>query len=287
VTYIHQVDIPDLPESYCEVAQPANLLHLTRYSIPVACLPLVYREGEGVWVYGGKSYTRLDSLIAALEKAVDTWPHWCRWAPHGPLPPGVLDTDLLVEALRRMTVFRPQPEELGVDFVVWSYTYDLTDFLRSEFVVYTRAKRTSEKWRELCPEGDPRACYPGAVGEILASLQAEGKTPAVDSILFGARFARPWGFPPVAHKTERGWTRVYYVLGHLLREAIPRIQMRGQSEWEIPRLDPAPLDVQGPLLRERRKRKPEPLSPISPIEDLSTGQDVRGGPFAAFDLLDL
>jgi len=298
VTYIHLVDVEDLPESYCEVAQPYNLLGLRKYSIPVACVPLVYKAGERKWVVTGTRnlhyYRKADSLAEALEEAAQGWPHWCRWRdlPHGGTPPGVYDVDLLAEALERMPVFRPKPEDLAVDFVVWSYGHDLTDFLRSEFVVYTRAKRTSEKWREICPHGDPRECYQGAVGEWLADVRARGLTPAVDSALFGKRFARPWGVAPVYLRTERGATRIYYVLGHLLREVLPRIQMlkRQSSEWEIPQLivDEA-VDVQGPLLRQIRRRRPEPLAPIAPLEDFPTSnsQVERGGPFAAFDLLDL
>jgi len=287
--YIHLVDVEDLPESYCEVAQPANLLGLRKHSIPVACIPLVYRAEERVWVLQGKSYTRLDSLIAALERAVETWPHWCRWAPRGPLPPGVLDTDLLVEALRRMPVFRPQPEELAVDYVVWSYDHP-ADFLHSPYVHLTRSPRARERWREICPHEDPRQCYPGALGEALADIWARGLVPAVDSALFGRRFARPWGSPPVAYRTERGWTRVYYVLGHLLREVIPRVQaLKEQETWEIPRLDLTPLDIQGPLLRKARRRRPEPPAPIAPLEDFptSSSQVERGDPFAAFYLLDI
>jgi len=282
------VDVEDLPESYCEVAQLANLLGLRKHSMPVACLPLVYREGEGVWVYGGKSYTRLDSLIAALEKAVDTWPHWCKWAPHGPLPPGVLDTELLEAALRRMPILRPQPETLAVDFVVWSYR-DLADFLRSEYIHLTASSRFKERWREICPERDPRACYPGAVGELLADIRARWLVPAVDSVLFGKTLARPWGAAPVSRLVAGRTTYVYYVLGHLLREVLPRMREQADSELPLPAPDLTPIDVQGPMLRKHRKRRPEPLSPIVPIEEgLPTGQDSdSSGPFAAFDLLDL
>jgi len=70
---------------------------------------------------------------------------------------------------------------------------------------------------------------------------------------------------------------------------LPRIMSHEQEDWEIPRLDLAPLDVQGPMLRRMRRRRPEPYSPIAPIEDFptSSNQDNKGGPFAVFDLLDL
>jgi len=284
VTYIHAVDIPDLPEGYCEVAQPYNLLGTRKGSTPVACVPLVYRGSEGVWVFQGKSYTRLDSLISTLERAVETWPHWCRWAPVGPLPPSILDVELLEEALRKMPVLVPAPEELAADFVAWSYGRDVAAFLHSEYVHLTSSSRKEERWREICEHDDPRVCYPGAVGEVLADIKARGEVPAVDSVLFGRRFARPWGQTPVAHRTERGWTRIYYVLGHLLRETLPRVQaLKEQSEWEIPRLDLAPLDVQGLLLREARRRRPGPLTPIeSYFFPTSDSQEERGDPFAAF-----
>jgi len=295
--YIHLVDLgEDTPLSYCEFAQPARLIYMRKHSVPVACVPLTYRVGEDRWVVAGTRvqhfYRRPDNLAEALAKAVETWPYGCRWRdlPFGGAPPGVYDVELLEEALRHMPVFRPVPEELAVDYVVWSYRY-LADFLRSEFIYLTRAKRSEEKWREICPEGDPRRCYPGAVGEILYSFKEQGLTPAVDSVLFGRRFARPWGVAPVAYKTERGWSRVYYVLGHLLRAALPRIMSHEQAEWEIPRLTvDEPIDIQGPMLRKARKRRPEPLAPIAPIEEEDLpprAQGVKGGPFAAFDLLDL
>jgi len=298
VTYIHLVDLGDLGEDvspeFCEYALPGRLVYMHKYSIPVACLPLVYRESETAWVFQGKSYTRLDSLIAALERAVETWPHWCSWAPRGPLPPGILDTGLLQEALLKMPILRPKPEDLAVDFVVWTYEKDVTAFLHSEYIHLTASTRFEERWREICEHEDPRQCYPGAVGEWLVSVKAQGKVPAVDSALFGRRYARPWGTTPVYYRTERGATRIYYVLGRLLREALPRIQMlKEQSEWEIPRLvfDDV-LDIQGPIMRRIRKRRPEPLAPIEPVEDfLPPARDVKGGPLggplAAFDLLDL
>jgi len=287
--YINLVDLgEDVPSEYCEYAQPGNLINLHKYSIPVACLPLVYRESEGVWVYGGKSYTRLDSLLKAIEKATETWPHWCRWAPRGPLPPGILDTGLLQEALLKMPILRPKPEDLAVDFVVWTYERNVTTFLRSEYVHLTASSRFEERWREICEHDDPRQCYPGALGEVLADIRARGLVPAVDSVLFGRRFARPWGAAPVYHRSERGATRIYYVLGRLLREVLPRIMSHEQEDWEIPRLDLAPLDVQGPMLRRMRRRRPEPYPVIELVEDFPTGQDdARGGPLAAFDLLDL
>jgi len=285
--YAHLVDVPNLPADYCEVAQPGNLLGLRRYSIPVACVPLVYRESESVWVYGGKSYTRLDSLLKAIEKAVETWPHWCRWAPRGPLPPAILDAELLAEALRHMPILRPRPEDLAVDFVVWTYKRDVTAFLHSEYVHLTASSRLKERWREICPHDDPRQCYPGGLGEALADIRARGQVPAVDSALFGKRFARPWGAAPVYYRVAGKTTRVYYVLGHLLREAVPRMQMlKEQSEWEFP-LDLTPLDIQGPLLRKARRRRLGPYPAIEPIEDLPTSQEEKGDPFAAFYLLDI
>jgi len=290
--YIHLVDIPGLPESYCEVAQPVNLLRLPRYSIPVACVPLTYRVGEDRWVVAGTRanhfYRRPDRLAKALAKAVETWPYGCRWSPVGPVPPGVYDTELLEEALRRMPILRPRPEELAVDYVVWSFSHP-ADFLHSPYVYLSRAKHAEEKWAEICPHEDPRACYQGALGELLASFKAQGKVPAVDSILFGKRFARPWGQKETAVHTEKGKVYVYYVLGHLLKAILPRMQvLKEQSEWEFPRLDLTPLDVQGPLLRKARRRRPEPLAPIeSDFFPTSSSQVERGGPLAAFDLLDL
>jgi len=289
--YIHLVDLgEDTPLSYCEFAQPARLIYMRKHSVPVACVPLTYRVGEDRWVVAGTRvnhyYRRADNLAEALEEAAQGWPYGCRWRdlPYGGAPPGVYDVGLLAEALERMSVFRPVPEELAVDYVVWSYQHP-ANFLHSEFIYLLRAKHASEKWAEICPHEDPRTCYPGAVGEILASFKAQGKVPAVDSALFGRRFARPWGAAPVYLRT----TRIYYVLGHLLREALSRMQvLKDQpSEWEFP-LDLTPLDVQGALLRKARKRRPEPLSPIVPIEEgLPTSQEEKGGPLAAFYLLDL
>jgi len=287
-TYIHLVDLEGLPPDYCErLLLPANLLYMNKHSMPAACLPLVYREGETAWVFQGKAYTRLDRLAAVLEKAIQSWPYWCWWAPHGPLPPGVLDTDLLAEALLKMPVFKPAPEELAADYVVWTYGHP-ADFLHSPFIHHTRSSRAGERWKEICEHDDPRLCYPGAVGEILASLKERGLVPAVDSVLFGKRFARPWGAAPVAYKVGGGWTRIYYVLGHLLREILPRMKEREEAGVGIPRLafDNMP-DIQGSLLRRARKRRPEPLAPIEPVAgSLSTPQAEGGGPFAAFDLLD-
>jgi len=288
--YINLVDLgEDVSPEYCDFAQPGNLLELRKGSVPIACVPLVYRTGENTWAGQLGLYRRPDRLAKALVKAVEKWPYGCKWRylPFGGAPPSVLDVELLEEALRRMPILRPTPEELAVDFVVWSFSHP-ADFLRSEYIYKLRAKRASEKWREICPHEDPRTCYPGAVGELLADIRARGVVPAVDSILFGARYARPWGAAPVYLRTAGKTTRIYYVLGHLLREALPRMRERADSELPLLAPDFAPIDVQGPMLRKARKRKPEPLAPIEPVEDFPTGQDdTRGGPLAAFDLLDL
>jgi len=285
-TYIHAVDLgEDVPESFCEVAQPYNLLGARRGSIPVACVPLVYREGEGAWHYRGKTYARVSNLAKALAKAAETWPHWCRWSPLGSLPPSVLDVELLQEALLKMPILRPTPEELAIDFVTWSYAHP-ADFLHSEYIHLLRAKRAEEKWREICPHEDPRACYPGSLGETLAQIKERGLTPAVDSALFGTRCTRPWGRAEIGVYTERGKAHVYYVLGHVLREAQARKAAAEEfyrEEVSLPTLDLAPIDVQGPIMRKARRRRPEPLALIEPLEDFPTsGQE--GGPFAAFDL---
>jgi len=285
--YVHLVDVEGLPEDYCEVAQPGNLLGLRRGSIPVACVPLVYRAGEDVWVVAGNRnhhyYRRADRLAKVLEKNVETWPYWCSWTPVGRVPPSVYDVELLAEALLKMPVYKPPPEELAIDFVAWSYEKDVSNFLHSEYIHLVRSSRAEERWREICPEGDPRQCYPGALGEILASLKEQGKTPAVDSTVFGARFARPWGAPPVY---LRNGARVYYVLGHVLREVVQRKVME-QADVEIPILPVADyIDVQGPIMRRERRRKPTPSAPIASIEDFPTSGDVKGGPLAVFDFLD-
>jgi len=278
--YIHLVDLGAVSPEFCEYVLPGNLLELRRGSIPVACIPLVYREGEGAWHYRGKTYARVSNLVKTLERAAETWPHWCRWSPLGSLPPSVLDVELLEEALRKMPIYRPKPEELAADFVAWSYAHP-ADFLHSEYIHLLRAKRAEEKWREICPHDDPRQCYPGGLGETLAEIKAQGKTPAVDSILFGKRSVRPWGQTEIGVYTERGKAHVYYVLGHLLREVLPRVPQTATSEIPLPTL--VTPDAQGPLLRRARRRRPEPLAPIEPLEDFPTsGQE--GGPFAAFDL---
>jgi len=286
LTYIHLVDLGAVSPEFCEYVLPGNLLELRRGSIPVACLPLTYRESEGVWVYNGKSYTKVENLAAALEKAVEDYPHWCRWRPAGKLPPSILDEELLEEALWRMPVLRPAPEELAVDFVAWSYERDVAAFLHSEYVHLTSSSRFEERWREICPEGDPRQCYSGGLGEILASFKERGQVPAVDSVLFGRRFARPWGAAPVYLRTERGATRIYYVLGRLLREVIQRKQaIEGfykEEEAPLPSLSEY-LDVQGPLMRKIRRRRPEPFAPIeTDFFPTSDGHEERGDPFAAF-----
>jgi len=292
--YVHSVDVEDLPESYCEIAQPANLLHLTRYSIPVACVPLTYRVGDSAWAVVGENkqhyYRRADKLAKALEEAAETWPYWCNWTPVGRIPPGVLDRELLVEALLRMPILQLKPEDLAVDYVAWTYGQNLVGFLQSDFVHLTRAKRAEEKWREICEYGDPRQCYPGAVGAVLADIRGRGLVPAVDASLFGVRrrYTTPWGFAESSIRTQRGRMRVYYVLGYLLRAVLARravTEMFYKEEIPLPSLSEH-IDIQGPIMHQRRKRKPEPV--LEPIEEFPTshGQE-KGGPLAVFDLLAL
>ena len=286
--YVHLVDLGDVSPEYCEYAQPVSLLRRGRDSVPVACLPLTYRAGEGVWVHNGKSYTRLDNLAEALAKAVETWSHWCKWAPVGSLPPAIYDVELLHEALRRMPVYRPPPEELAIDYASWVYGNNLASFLHSEYIHKLRARRASAKWREICEHDDPRACYHGELGELLALLKEQGKTPAVDSVLFGRRFARPWGAPPVSHRVSGRTTYVYYVLGHILREVLARAPKIAGEESPWLTLDTVP-DVQAPIMHEKRRRKTKPFTPIEPVEDFPSGQSdvTEGDPFAAFNTLDL
>jgi len=290
--YVHLVDVEGLPEDYCEVAQPASLLRRSRDSIPVACVPLVYRLGESAWVTVGNNrrhyYRRADKLAKALAKAAETWPHWCRWSPVGPLPPSILDVGLLQEALLKMPVYKPPPEELAIDFVTWSYAHP-ADFLHSEYIHLLRAKRAGEKWREICEHGDPRACYPGPLGELLADIRARGLVPAVDASLFGARhkYTAPWGFAESSIRTQRGRVRVYYTVGHILREVVQRKRLVEPADSELPLLPvDGPIDPQGPIMRQRRRRGPKPV--LEPTGEFPTshGQE-KGGPLAVFDLLDL
>jgi len=286
--YVHLVDVEGLPEDYCEVAQPASLLRRSRDSIPVACVPLVYRGSEDVWVVAGNRnhhyYRRADRLARHLENIVTTWPYDCAWTPVGRVPPAVYDVELLEEALRHMPILRPKPEELAVDYVAWSYR-DLADFLRSEYIYLVQARRSKEKWREICEHGDPRTCYSGALGELLASIKEQGLTPAIDAALFGFRYAKPWGAVPVYLRQR---VRVYYVLGRLLKAAIQRAPPSTSADSELPLLPvDGPMDPQGPIMRQRRRRKPTPSAPIALLEDFlpTTHGQERGGPLAVFDLL--
>jgi len=224
LTYIHLIDV-EVPEWACGVVLPVNLIGLNRGSVPVACVPLTYKLSEDKWWHGGLEHLSAEGLAEKLEGEAPDYPHWCLWVPHwGPLPPGVYDAELLAEALRRMPALAPSPEELAVDFVDWSFP-ELADFLRSDYVVYPtgRVQYKREKWREICEHDDPRQCYPGALGERLAVIKFQRNTvPAMDSSLFGKRYARPWGYKHVTMYYKGRVVRVYYVLGHLLRGVLEK-----------------------------------------------------------------
>jgi len=292
VLYIHAVDLGDVSPEYCEVAQPYALLGMRRGSIPVACVPLVYRAREDAWAVAGARghhYRRADKLAKALAETVETWPYGCAWTPAGRVPPAVLDVGLLAEALERMPVYRLPPEELATDYVVWSYGQDLVGFLRSEFIHLVRSSRAEERWREICEREDPRACYPGPIGELLADIRARGLVPAVDASLFGARhkYTAPWGFAESSIRTQRGRVRVYYTVGHILREVVQRKRLVEPADSELPLLPvDGPIDPQGPIMRQRRRQGPKPV--LEPTGEFPTshGQE-KGGPLAVFDLLDL
>jgi len=225
--YVHLVDIPDLSPSYCEVAQPTSLLNHSKYSIPVACVPLVYRAGEQRWAASGVRgfFRRTDKLAEALEEAAQRWPYWCSWTPAGRVPPSVYDVGLLAEALEKMPIYDPPPEDLAIDYVNWSYPY-LPDFLDSEFVHVVRGPNAEfvARWREICEHEDPRQCYPGALGEKLSLIKRHKLVPGLDGMLFGKTFLqrRPWGIPPSYLKRDGGLMIVYYALGHVLRGVFER-----------------------------------------------------------------
>jgi len=213
--YIHLVDV-EVPQDVCDVVLPASLLRLSRGSIPVACIPPVFKVREGAWFFGSEEYVKAERLARRLARMQHRY--WCPWAPAGPVPPAVYDAELLAEALEKMPVLRPTPEELAVDYVDLVYG-DLAEFLSSEFVYLYRAHRKEERWLEICPAGDPRLCYPGALGARLWEIKSRGLVPAVHGRLFGKLwYARPWGEPHVA--TKHGY--VYYVLGRLLRTVLAK-----------------------------------------------------------------
>jgi len=215
----------------------------------------VYRAGWGVW-RGWRDCFRPDRLAKLLARDVPGGAgHPCVYEEGGEaheVEPHVADVSLLAEALAKMPLFAPRPEDLAVEYVYLRYAKPgrLAQFLDSPFVVLTEADKAREAWGEICPGIDwpPRGAlrrrlascgYPAEVAERLAEWAHQGLTPAVDWRLFGLR-GRPWGErPAVVHVSGKARV-VYYALGKVLRAAIGLdgwpVTM-GKPQWEEATLD--------------------------------------------------
>jgi len=195
----------------------------------------VYRAGWGVW-RGWRDCFRPDRLAKLLARDVQGGAgHPCVYEEDGEareVEPHVANTAILAEALAKMPVFAPRPEDLAVEYVYLRYvkTGRLGEFLHSPFVVLTEAERAGEAWSEICPGLDwpPHGAlrrrlascgYPAEVAERLAEWALRGLTPALDWRLFGVR-GRPWGERPAVVQVSGEVRVVYYAFGKVVRTAI-------------------------------------------------------------------
>jgi len=194
-----------------------------------ACVP------RGVW-RGWRHCFRPDRLARLLARDVQRGAgHPCVYEEDGEaheVEPHVANTALLAEALAKMPVREPRPEDLAVEYVYLRYvkTGRLGEFLQSPFVVLTEAEEAREAWGEICPGLDwpPRGAvarrlascgYPADAAERLAEWALHGLTPALDWKLFAVR-GQPWGERPVVVRTGGEARVVYYALGKVVRAAI-------------------------------------------------------------------